>query len=283
MIFQGSCRMLLKNIMELSIIITSYKNPELLKVCIDSIKKNHISDDCEIIVADSATEEKTEIMMREDYPEIKFIASRENIGFSGTVNKGLAVARGKYLLILNGDIIVKKDAIIKLLNYIGSHPDVGIVGPQLLNFNETFQPSTFRFYTPLTIVFRRTFLGKFSFAKKHLDRFLMKDFDHKSIRDVDWMMGSSLMVSRQAVEKVGAMDHRFKLYFEDTDWCRRFWEKGYKVIYFPEAQMYHYHGRGSASGSVLRALTSNKLTWMHIASAIKYFIKYAGKSLPKHN
>ncbi|MFA6383053.1 MAG: glycosyltransferase family 2 protein [Parcubacteria group bacterium] len=269
--------------MELSIIITSYKNPELLQVCIDSIKKNYASDDCEIIVADSATEEKTEIMMREDYPGIKFIASRKNIGFSGTVNNGFAVARGRYLLILNGDIIVKKDAIKKLLDYISNHPDVGIVSPQLLNFNETFQPSTFRFYTPLTIVFRRTFLGKFSFAKKHLDRFLMKDFDHKSIRNVDWVMGSSLMTSRQAVEKVGVMDHQFKLYFEDTDWCRRFWEKGYRVVYFPEAQMYHYHGRGSASGSVFRALISNKLTWMHIASAIKYFIKYAGKPLPEHN
>lgn len=269
--------------MELSIIITSYKNPELLRVCIDSIKKNHAGDDCEIIVADSATEEKTEIMMREDYPGIKFIASKKNIGFSGTVNNGLAVARGRYLLILNGDIIVKKDAIKKLLDYISSRSDVGIVSPQLLNFNETFQPSTFRFYTPLTIVFRRTFLGKFSFAKKHLDRFLMKDFDHKSIRNVDWVMGSSLMTSRQAVEKVGVMDHQFKLYFEDTDWCRRFWEKRYKVVYFPEAQMYHYHGRGSASGSVLRALISNKLTWMHIASAIKYFIKYAGKPLPEHN
>ena len=72
--------------MELSIIITSYKNPELLKVCIDSIKKNYTGSDYEIIVADSATEEKTELMMREDYPEVKFVLSRENIGFSGTVN-----------------------------------------------------------------------------------------------------------------------------------------------------------------------------------------------------
>jgi N-acetylglucosaminyl-diphospho-decaprenol L-rhamnosyltransferase len=211
------------------------------------------------------------------------LASKENIGFSGTVNNGLKVATGQYVLILNGDIIVRENAIELLLNYIHSHPDVGIVGPQLLNFNETFQPSTFRFYTPLTIVYRRTFLGKLFFAKKHLDKFLMKDFDHQSVREVDWIMGSSLMTSRKALEKVGPMDHQFKLYFEDTDWCRRFWDAGYKVVYFPEAKMYHYHGKGSASKNVLQALLLNKLTWIHILSALKYFKKYANKSLPKHN
>ena len=265
--------------MKLSIIITSYKNPELLKICIDSIKKNYTGNDFEVIVSDSDTEDKTEMMMREDYPEIKFLASKENIGFSGTVNKGLALADGKYILILNGDIIVKKDAIEKLLDYISSHPDVGIVGPQLLNFNETFQPSSFRFYTPLTIIYRRTFLGKFPFAKKHLINFLMKDRDHQTIHEVDWMMGSSLMISRQALEKVGFMDHQFKLYFEDTDWCRRFWENGYKVVYFPIAQMYHYHGKGSAGKNIFL----NKLTWIHILSAIKYFKKYINKALPNHN
>lgn len=266
--------------MELSIIITSYKNPELLKVCIDSIRKNIILADYEIIVADSDTEESTELMIQEGYPGIKFLPSKENIGFSGTVNAGLKVAQGKYILILNGDIVVKKDSIEKLLGYIKNNPEVGIVGPQLLSFNEAFQPSTFRFYTPLTIIYRRTFLGKFGFAKKHLEKFLMKDFDFQSVREVDWIMGSSLMTSREAVEKVGPMDDRFKLYFEDTDWCRRFWENGYKVVYVPEAKMYHYHGRGSAGKGVLRLLLSNKLTWIHIGSAIKYFMKYAGKKLP---
>jgi GT2 family glycosyltransferase len=239
--------------------------------------------DCEIIVADSATEEKTELMMDGDYPEIKFLPSKENIGFSGTVNSGLHIAQGKYLFILNGDTIVKKETIEKLLDYIKNNPSVGIVAPQLLNFNESYQPSTFRFYTPLTIIYRRTFLGNFGFAKAHLDRFLMKDFDHQSVREVDWVMGSALMTSRQAVAKIGSMDDQFKLYFEDTDWCRRFWEQSYKVIYFPTAQIYHYHGRGSASNGVMRSLLSNKLTWIHISSAIKYFIKYSGKPLPEHN
>jgi hypothetical protein len=269
--------------MELSIIITNYKNPELLKVCIDSIKKNITLADWEIIVADSETEEDTALMMREDYPDVTFIPSKKNIGFEGTVRNGYEKSHGEYILILNGDIIVKKDSIEKLLDYIKSDPRIGIVGPKLLNFNETLQYSCFRFYSLMTIAYRRTFLGRLPFAKKKLDSFLMKEFDHESTKEVDWLMGSALMTRRDAVEGVGLMDSRFRLYLEDTDWCRRFWEDGYKVVYYPHSEMYHYHGRGSASRSVLRALTSNKLTWIHISSAIKYFIKYAGKPNPRNN
>jgi len=161
--------------MELSIIITSYRNPELLKVCIDSIINNITLRDYEIIVADSETEEKTEMMMREEYPEIEFIPSKENIGFSGTVNAGYEKTKGEYILILNGDTIIKKDSIEKLLNYIKNNPKVGIVGPRLIGFNEKTQDSCLPYYTPLTIVYRRTFLGKFAFAKKHSDNFLMRD------------------------------------------------------------------------------------------------------------
>jgi N-acetylglucosaminyl-diphospho-decaprenol L-rhamnosyltransferase len=269
--------------MELSIIITSYKNPEMLKVCVDSIKKDITLKDYEIIISDSDTQEDTEMMMREEYPDVIFFPFKENVGFQHLVKKAFSTAKGKYILILNGDMIVEKDSIEKLLEFIKNDSEAGLVGPQLLNFNKTLQYSCCRYYTPLTIIYRRTFLGKLGFAKKHLDRFLMKDFDHKSMREVDWLMGSALMTKREAIEKVGLMDERFKMYFEDVDWCRRFWENGYRVIYYPQSKMYHYHGRGSADKSVFRALISNRLAWTHISSAIKYFIKYFGKPLPKHN
>jgi N-acetylglucosaminyl-diphospho-decaprenol L-rhamnosyltransferase len=268
--------------MELSIIITSYKNPELLRVCLDSIKKNISLSDYEIIVADSETEEKIELMMREDYPEVIFLPAHENLWFGGEVNAGIGKSRGKYVLILNDDIIVKKDSIEKLLQYSREHPQIGIVGPQLLNFNETFQPSCFRFLSPFTILYRRTYLGKLPFAKKHLDHFLMKDFDHQETRAVDWLMGSAMLIKKSAIEKVGLVDRRFQMYMEDTDWCRRFWENGYAVIYYPKSQMYHYHRRGSAGKGILNLLLFNRLTRLHIQSALKYFLKYAGKKLPVH-
>jgi GT2 family glycosyltransferase len=269
--------------MELSIIVTSYRNPELLKVCLDSIKKYVTDIPYELIVADSATGEGMEMMMREDFPEVTFFGFKENVGFQALVKKGIEHSKGKYVLMLNGDIIVTPDSVQKMLEFIRADDSIGMVGPQLLNFNGTLQSSCFRFYKPWTILYRRTFLGKFSFAKKHLDWFLMNDYDHKTPKEVDWLMGSSIMLSQLALKKVGFMDTRYFMYMEDVDWCRRFWENGFKVIYYPQASMHHYHGKGSAKGGVVRSLLLNKYTWIHIASGIKYFKKFFGKPVPIHN
>jgi len=267
--------------MKLSIIITTYKSPELLKVCLDSIKENCSLTDLEIIVAEGSSQEETAMLMQENFPEVKYFPIKENVGFAKLVKKAYKNSSGEYILTLNGDIIVKKDSIEKLLDFLEKNPEVGIAGPKLLNFNETLQYSSFRFYTPLTIIYRRTFLGHLPFAKKHLDRFLMKEADHNKKMEVDWLMGSALITSRKAVSEIGLMDERFKMYFEDTDWCRRFWESGYKVVYFPESQMYHYHGKGSDSRNIWKSLFLNRLTWIHIISALKFFLTDTGKRNPR--
>lgn len=269
--------------MELSIAINNYKNPELLRLCLDAIRKNIKGIEHEIIVADGATEEVTEMMMREDFSEVRFFPFQENVGLQRLIHKTLEESRGKYILILNGDIILTAGSAEKLLAYIKNNPEVGMVGPKLLNFNNTFQSSCFRFYRPITIIYRRTFLNNFDFAKKHLDWFEMKEYDHKEPKEVDWLMGSALLVSREAVEKVGYTDLRFFMYMEDVDWCRRFWEAGYKVVYYPLVSMYHYHGKGSGKGGFWGSVLRNRLTWIHISSAVKYFWKYRGKKTPQHN
>lgn len=269
--------------MELSIIVTNYRNPQLLKVCLDSIKKYAIGITYELIVTDSATEEDTEIIMREEYPDVKFFPFKENVGLQALLKKAIENSSGRYLLLLNGDIIVTEDSIGKLLSYMKENHSVGMLGPKLLNFNGTLQYSCFRFYKPLTILYRRTFLGRLPFAKKQLDLFLMIDYDHADVKEVDWLMGSAIMISRQAIEKVGLMDPRYFMYFEDVDWCRRFWENGFKVVYYPLVSMHHYHGKVSAKGGLIQSLLFNKMTWIHISSGIKYFRKFWGKSLPVHN
>lgn len=269
--------------MNLSIIITSYKNPDLLRVCLNSIINKIDGFKYEIIVADSETEEKTEMIMREDFPKVKFFPFKKNVGFQALLKKGIDESNGEYLLLLNADIIVNEGSIEKLLKYLIGNPAVGIVGPRLLNFNESLQPSCFRFYEPITILYRRTFLGKFDFAKKHLGWFLMEDEDHEKVLEVDWLMGSALMVSRESLKKVGLMDTRFFMYMEDVDWCRRFWENGYKVVYYPYSSMLHYHGKYSGKKGLLNSVLLNKYTWIHIASAYKYFKKYWGKKNPRNN
>ena len=129
---------------------------------------------------------------------------------------------------------------------------------------------------------RRTVLGRTPWGKRHIDWFLMRDKDPALSRRVGWIMGSAMFVRREAAREVGLMDERFFMYMEDVDWCRRFWEKGWEVAYVPEAKLYHYHGKGSAKGGVLRSLFANRLTWYHITSAAKYFLKYQGKPMPNY-
>ncbi|HLM84145.1 MAG TPA: glycosyltransferase family 2 protein [Candidatus Bathyarchaeia archaeon] len=265
---------------ELSVIIVSYKNPTLLRLCIQSLQKNILSKDYEIIVLDNATEESTEMLMREEFPDIKFFPHAKNLFYSKVVNEGIKNAKGKYLLILNYDIIVEKRSVDILLEQIKKDPKVGLIGPRLLNFDGSPQSSCFRFYTPTTILYRRTFIGKLGFSKKKINQFLLRDKNLEKPTEVDWVMGSALMTSRKALEKVGSMDELYLYYFEDVDWCRRFWENGYKVIYYPFARMFHYHGKQSASVNPLKAVLFNKLAREHIKSALKYFWKYHGKPNP---
>ncbi|EKE25003.1 MAG: Glycosyl transferase family 2 [uncultured bacterium] len=269
--------------MELSIIVANYRNPQMLKVCLNSIIE-HLKDvSYELIVADSATQEDTQMLMREEFPHLAFFPFKENVGFQAMVKKGIENSKGDYLLVLNGDIIVTENSVQKMLSFIKNDQSIGMIGPKLLNFNGSLQSSCFRFYKPWTIVYRRTPLGRLPFAKKHLNWFLMSDYDHKDPKEVDWLMGSSLLVSRKALNEVGLMDPQFFMYMEDVDWCRRFWEKGFKVFYYPLVSMHHFHGKGSAKGGVIRSLLFNKMTWIHISSGLKYFKKFHGKPLPTHN
>lgn len=265
--------------MELTIAINSYRNPELLKLCLESVIQNVQGIKYEIIVADSETQEETEIMMREEFPEVKFFAFAKNVGFQVLFKKGMSEASADYVLALNSDIIVTPQSVEKIYDFVRNRKDIGIAGPKLLNFNGTLQNSCFRFYKPVTVIYRRTFLRQFGFAKRHLDWFLMKDYDHLAPREVDWVMGSALLISKKAADDIGPMDPQFFMYMEDVDWCRRFWEKGYKVFYYPPSVMNHYHGKGSARGGFLYSIFFNRLTWVHIRSAYKYFKKYRGKKI----
>lgn len=141
-------------------------------------------------------------------------------------------------------------------------------------FTGNIQISCFNNPVPGAILARRTLLGKFKKGKKLLDKFLIRDWDRKSIREIDWVQGSAIMVKKEAIEKVGLLDERFFMYFEDADWCRRFRQNAYKVVYYPDAQMVHYYHRSSKKWGSLLDIILNKYTRTHIISAFKYFTKY---------
>ena len=265
--------------MKLSILIVNYNSGALTHSCLESLFKHELPTSTEVIVIDNASSDDSVGFLRSDWPEITVIANAHNRGLAAAVNQGLAEAKGEYVLLLNPDIIVFPGAVASLVTFMDSHPRAGIAGGQLLSPNGKLQHSAFRFYRPSTILYRRTWLGRTKRGQAEIDRFLMKDFDHQSVRPVEWLMGSCYLLRTAAVAEVGGMDELFFLYFEDVDWCRRFWEKGWQVVYVPQARFSHFHQRRSRAHQLLGILT-NWTTREHIRSALKYFWKYHRRPTP---
>ncbi len=264
---------------DLSIIIVNYKEPGFLRQCLKGIGLSQPKLTYEIIVVDSASGDHSVAMVREHFPTVNLLPQTRNRGFAVGVNLALRVARGRYTLILNPDMAVFAGTLESLVTYLDTHPDEGAVAPKLLNPDGTIQMSCLLFPTPFIPILRRTPLGKLTFARQILRNYLMLDWDHSSTRPVEWVLGSCMMVRKEAVDAVGPMDERFFMYFEDVDWCRRFWQAGWKVVYLADATMVHYHQRMSAESPGLNGVFQ-KLTRIHIQSGLKYFRKYLNQPLP---
>lgn len=211
---------------------------------------------------------------------IRVIISETNLGMGGGNNLGIAAACGDHILVLNPDTLIINDALSVLFTYLKNNPDVAIVGPKLLNPDKSLQYSCSRFPKVYMPILRRTFLGKFFAVDR--DHFQMREFDHDSIREVDWLMGSALMFRKRILLANGKFweprfDELYFMYFEDTDLCRSAWRKGLKVIYNPRAVMVHDHARQSAKYPWYKAIFIDPLARQHIGSWVKYFIKWGIK------
>lgn len=270
----------------LSIIITHYKSPVALKLCLQSIARELAHVKHEVFVADSEAQPGTREMMQHDFSEIGYIAFPDNVGYARLVNAGLEAASGDPILVMNADTVLTEGSVQTLMRYLKEHPDVGIVGPRLEYMNGKHQPSAFRYYAPMTILARRTPYGKTPAGKRELARFTLQDVIAEPIADmqptpVDWLMGSVLLIRRKALEEVGHLDTRYFMYMEDVDWCRSFWEKGWEVVWVPNARVVHVHGKGSKKHNPVVDIFVNKLARTHAKSAVKYFKKF-GTDVPRY-
>lgn len=258
--------------MKLSIIIVNYFSGNLVRQSLKKLFGQNFDFKWEVIVVDNSPEERLGEKLLPAFPLVKYISLEENLGFASGNNIGLREARGEILLILNPDIFVTPSSLEGMMDYLEFKREAGVVAPQLLNPDGSIQYSCHHFPKWFMPILRRTFLGNFSWAKKYLDYYEMKYWDHMSEKEVDWAMGACLMVRRDGLEKVGYMDDGFFLYFEDTDWCRRFWSSGLKVIYLPQAKMFHFHKRASKFPVIFSLL--HRPSRAHIKSALRYFWKW---------
>ncbi len=262
--------------MDVSIIIVNYKSKDLTLNCIRSIRQADWPGlDYEIIVVDNYSGDLSGQDLKQ-FGQIKYIMNGRNLGMGAANNLGIRQAAGKYVVIMNPDTVAPKDAFFKLFEFMESHPAVGVAGPKQLNPGGSLQDSCYRWPSLFLPFFRRTPLGQTGAGKKYLDRFLYKDYNKDSLREVNWLLGSFLFCRAEALRQVGVFDERFFLYFEDTDLCKRFSRAGWKVVYYPEVKILHNHMRQSAR-LVWYKFYQNKAAWHHIISWIKYLKKWGLK------
>ncbi|MEO0106057.1 MAG: glycosyltransferase family 2 protein, partial [candidate division WOR-3 bacterium] len=258
-----------------SIIIVNYNSAPELRNCLTNIKALNLNCPFEIIIVDNASVQRLDYLINyfKIYLKVRLIKNYQNVGYARAVNKGIKTAKGKYILIINPDIIITPGAIENMISFMEQQKDIGILAPRLLNFDNTIQYSCFRFPRIWTPIIRRSFLKILSFGKKEIVRYLMLDYDHEAIKEVDWVLGAAIMTRYELIKRVGMMDERFFLYFEDVDWCRRFQMHGFKIVYFPQAIFYHKYSRLSNKRSMISSLF-NKYLWHHLISCVKYFAKW---------
>lgn len=254
--------------MSLSIVIVNYNTSDDLARCLDSLRAHPPACPYTIVVVDNASREPGLTALRVRQPDVRWLMNEENLGYARGVNRGLAEVDAGWALILNPDIQVFPGAIDRLLAFAAARPRAGIVAPQLLNEDGTVQDSARRFYTLRTLLLRRTPLGRLFPNAQSVRDHLMRDFDFRSERAVDWVLGGAMLVRREARAAVGPLDERFFLYFEDVDWCFRMWQAGWEVLYTPESRMLHKHRRASAGGAFRRAF------WLHMGSLISFYEKW---------
>jgi hypothetical protein len=270
---------------DLSIVIVSWNVQDLLRRCLQSIHSSKtwlasehtassdiasVPGECtlEIIVVDNGSEDGSVEMVRRDFPNVRLIANQDNRGFPAANNQGIAVAAGRYVLLLNPDTEILDEALARLVAFADDHPRAGMVGPQLLNPDGSVQSSRRRFPNLVTAFFESTWLEPYA-PRRLLDRYYLLDRPTDATQDIDWVTGAAVLARREAIEEVGLLDEGFFMYSEELDWCHRFRDGGWRVVYLPTAQIVHHVGKSSEQVVAARHVHFQ-------TSKVRYFRKYHG-------
>jgi len=180
-------------------------------------------------------------VVRERFPDVR-IVEQENLGLAAGWNRGIRETSSPFVLILNADAWAVGDGVRRLLAFAEQHPKAAVVGPKLLNTDGSLQRSVRGFPTLWRLATEYFFLRKLAPRSRVLNAFYAGGFDHDRVREAEFVMGSVMLVRREAIEQVGPLDEDFFLFSEETDWCYRFRQAGWKVLFFPGAEFVHVGG-----------------------------------------
>lgn len=255
--------------MDLSIVIVAWNAKRYLELCLESLAEAPPRRSTEILVVDNASSDGTAEMVETRFPHVTLIRSAENLGFSRGNNVAIRQCQGRYIALVNPDVIVLPGCLDALADFLDRNPSVGNVGPRVLNPDRTLQSSCRRFPTlwnnfcsasGLATAFPSSRL----FAGEH-----MLYFGYDQTARVNVLVGCFSMIRRETFDEVGLLDDDLFMYGDDVDWCRRAWNAGWEVVFHPGAQAIHDRGKTTAPFPVRFALAQQR-------SVLYYWRKHHG-------
>ena len=259
--------------MDLSIVIVNYNTKEFLKGCLKSIYDTVKSIEFEIYVVDNASIDGSAQMVEDAFPTVKLIKNRENLGFARANNQAIEISKGRHVLLLNPDIIAHPKAMENMVEFLDKNSETGAIGARLLNPDGSIQISGYycKFPSFFQVLFFYTALRHIALKSSFLKKEFWQHLDTDKACEVDQPPGACLMVKRTVIDQVGFIDENFPLFFNDVDWCYRIKRGGWKIFYYPNAEMTHFGGRSFVSKEI-----NDRIKW-GLASyngLEKFFLKY---------
>jgi len=251
--------------MDLSVIIVNWNTRELVLECLRSLCAATGDLSVEVFVVDNGSSDGSVKAIRTAFPGVILVENKRNVGFARANNRVLGRAAGKYILLLNSDVILQEGTVTALVEFMEETPQAGIGGAQLLNPDGGKQNSFDNFPTLLSEGFNKSLL-RVLFPQK----FPSKRLSFSSPAEVESIIGACAMVRKEAVDHVGSMDEDYFLFMEETDWCYRMRERGWRVYLVPQARAVHLQG-----GTVGKVRGQAKMEYYR--SRYLFFKKHRGR------
>ena len=251
----------------LSVIIVTWNAKRYALECLESLEAQRSALETEVIVVDNDSRDGTPQAIRAQFPRVKLIENGANLGFARANNIGLAAARGKYLFLVNPDVVVPPGCFEKIIGFMERNPDIGLLGPKMLSPAGGVGASVMRLPTVWNTLCCALGLHTIFPRSNLLGGFEMAGYPYDAIDDVEVLTGWFWAVPREAFRQVGGMDERFFMYADDIDWSRRFRAAGWRVVFYPDAEALHYGA----------AITAEAPTWFYVEmrrANLQYFRKY---------
>jgi N-acetylglucosaminyl-diphospho-decaprenol L-rhamnosyltransferase len=244
----------------------------MTKMALSHLVASSHDAEMEVIIVDNDSKDRSAEVLRHEYPKIKLIENKENVGFGRANNQALPYVKGRYVLLLNTDAFVEPDTVSKTIQFMDANPQCGILGVKLIGRDGVLQPSCRNFPSPWNIFLKRTGLKLFFKGAVMVDDMT---WDHTTVRECDWVPGCYYLIRKEVIDQVGLMDPRYFLYYEEIDHCFAAKKAGWKVIYFPYSSVVHLGGESAKSEGEITS-SGRQIESLKIESELLYFYKNHG-------